>query len=119
MGCERLADVRTSMAGVEAQILGFLFTALPSLEKTMAVCFSVSALFLTSMSALYCAVSYIWLRAEWDPDNLHHFEEWVTGSLSLLIKWCAISVVAGTFFVISSTKTNDRDIQGCTAASWL
>jgi len=89
----------TFMAGVEAQILCLIFTALPTLEKTMAVCFAVSALFLTSLSALYCAVAYMWLRSEWNckDEQPHYFDEWVSGSISTMITWCAVSLVIGVY----------------------
>ncbi|KAI0697159.1 hypothetical protein BC835DRAFT_1339316 [Cytidiella melzeri] len=88
--------VGTFMAGVEAQILCLIFTAQPTIEKTLAVCFGITALFLTSLSALYCAVTYIWLRAEWTP-QVCKFDEWVSSSVSAMIAWTGTCIVVGVY----------------------
>ena len=82
------------MAGVEAQLLSLIFSAADVPTRTVAIGFAVLALLSTAFVALYCAVTYIWLRQEWKHKD-HCFNEWVAGSLTMMMIWCAVFLVVG------------------------
>ncbi|GJE92004.1 hypothetical protein PsYK624_081570 [Phanerochaete sordida] len=86
----------TFMAGVEAQLLSLIFTAPDGPLRNVALGFSVGALLATAFVALYCAVTYIWLRQEW-RHKTHCFNEWVAGSLRMMLIWCSVSLVMGVY----------------------
>lgn len=86
------------MAGVEAQILVLTFTAQPSLEQTLAICFAFAALFGTTLAALYAAVTFTWLRLEW-AQQATRFEEWVSSSVPTMISWTVTGLVIGMLLV--------------------
>ncbi|KIP07328.1 hypothetical protein PHLGIDRAFT_424065 [Phlebiopsis gigantea 11061_1 CR5-6] len=82
----------TFMAGVEAQLLSLIFSTVDVPTRTVAIGFAVLALLSTSFVALYCAVTYIWLRQEWKHKD-DCFNEWVAGSLTMMMIWCAVFLV--------------------------
>lgn len=82
------------MAGVEAQLLSLIFSAEDVVIRTVAIGFAVTALLSTAFVALYCAVTYIWLRQEWTHKS-HCFDEWVAGSLTMMMIWCGVFLVIG------------------------
>jgi hypothetical protein len=84
----------TRMAIVNSQVLSLTATSPPSFERTTATVFACVALFLNSLSALYCAVAYVWLRPDWVP-KAHKFDEWVSSSTSPMITWFATGLAVG------------------------
>ena len=84
------------MAGVEAQLLSLIFSAADVPLRTVAIGFAVLALLSTAFVALYCAVTYIWLRQDWKRKR-YRFQDWVAGSLRMMILWCSVFLVVGTY----------------------
>ena len=82
------------MACVSAQILGFGVASPSSPEHTMAICFAVVGVFFTTISAIYSAVTYAWLRPEWTP-HATKFDEWVSSSTSAMVVWSWAGLVIG------------------------
>lgn len=85
------------MAGVEAQLLSLIFSAPDTMLRSSAIGFAVFALLSTAFVALYAAVTYMWLRQDWRHKS-HFFEEWVTGSLTMMTRWCGVFLVIGDSF---------------------
>ncbi|KAF7343712.1 hypothetical protein MSAN_01951500 [Mycena sanguinolenta] len=91
-----LVQAGTFMAGVEGQILSLTLGLGHSKLRTVAMCFAVLGVINVSFTALYSAVTHVWLISPWGEGRRKLFHEWVAGCAEMMIKWCSTFFVIGT-----------------------